>query len=185
METMENNRFERLRGMYDDLPENWFAYTGNYFYLYSNESYTDYTVLVKVRITAENREAINKFTEDLENGIVGSAEAFDRWTEDFRRGKGRYTWYSNGSPEAGTTGHDDGVDVRGENGKHLRSAGESRGDRKDDEIRQFVVDPNDNVQVLNVATSDDGVKGLYDIDPITKEKQGGPVCRTQSLLRTV
>ena len=50
LETMENNRFQRLRQFGENLPAEWYAYTDEYFYVYSNQSYTDYFVLAKAKI---------------------------------------------------------------------------------------------------------------------------------------
>jgi hypothetical protein len=75
LETMENNRFERLRQFHGDLPAQWYAYSGKYFYIYSNHTFMDYTILVKAKITGKNMPAINRFTEEFENGTYESAEA--------------------------------------------------------------------------------------------------------------
>lgn len=127
METMENNRFQRLRQFKGDLPAEWYAFTGDYFYIYSNQSYTDYTLLAKVKITEKNRPHINEFKERIDNGTYKGAEAFDRWTEDFRRGKGRDSWHHVGTGKTGAAGRNDGVDVRKQRGKHSGNSAEGSG----------------------------------------------------------
>lgn len=112
LETKENNRFQRLRQFHGDLPEQWYAYTRDFFYIYSNQSYMDYTILAKISITSKNRDAINDFTEALENGTYEHSKTFDSWTSHFRRGKGRYRWDSIRHGDRGTTVPPDGVDER-------------------------------------------------------------------------
>lgn len=110
LETMENNRFQRLRQFHNDLPAQWYAYTRGYFYIYSNQSFMDYTVLVKARINEKNRADIDNFVEEVKNGTFDGAETFNRWTATFRRGKGRDFWYRISSAETGTVGRNDGMD---------------------------------------------------------------------------
>lgn len=109
---MENNRFERLRPYRDNLSQERFAYTADYFYIYSNQSFTDYTVLLKVEITDSNKSAIDNFTKEIENETDRSSRAFDSWLEHFRRGKGRYSWNSIGSATYESIERVDGVDGR-------------------------------------------------------------------------
>ncbi len=92
IETMENNRFERLRKFHGELPAEWFAFSGDYFYLYSNESQTEYTILLKARITPKNKPIIDLFVRRVEDGTYGNRDILDRWFRTFRRGKGRYSW---------------------------------------------------------------------------------------------
>lgn len=110
IETMENNRFERLRTMHEHLPEEWFAFTAGKFYIYSNQSFTDYTILVTANITEHNKAYIEHFVEEISNGTFPSSETFNRWTSSFRRGKGRNSWYSNGTEHARNVRRNDGVD---------------------------------------------------------------------------
>lgn len=112
LETMENNRFERLREFHGNLPSEWFAYTDNYFYVYSNQSYMDYTILLQVSLTNRNKHSIDVFMEEIENGVNGSRKILDYWIKNFRRGKGRYTWNPISSSTKKTAGRVDGVDVR-------------------------------------------------------------------------
>lgn len=108
-EAMENNRFERLRPMRDNLPKQWFSYSYDYFYIYENHSYEDYTVLKKVCITEQNRHAIEKFTEDCENGTYGSAETLDSLFATFWRRKGRNSGYNIDVGDARTGRRNDGM----------------------------------------------------------------------------
>lgn len=124
LETMENNRFQRLRQFGDDLPSQWYAYTRDFFYIYSNQSFMDYTILAKVSITSKNRVAINNFMEALEDGTYKYTEAFNSWASCFRRGKGRYTWDSVRNGNRGTAVPANGVDVRKRDGKHDRNTEE-------------------------------------------------------------
>lgn len=127
LETMENNRFERLRQFQDNLPAEWYAFTGGYFYIYSNQSYTDYTILAKVCITNKNRDAINNFTEALENGAYEHSKTFDSWTSHFRRGKGRYTWDSVRNGNRGAAMRSDGVDGRKRGGNNTGDSAKNGG----------------------------------------------------------
>ena len=121
LETMENNRFERLRPYRDNLPSEWFAFTREYYYIYSNQSFTDYTILLKVKITNSNKTAIDNFTREIENETDRSSRAFDSWFDYFRRGKGRYSWNSISTTKDGTTKRADGMDGR----NIQRNSGES------------------------------------------------------------
>lgn len=125
LETMENNRFERLREFYGNIPAEWYAYTRGYFYIYSNQSYTNYTILAKVSITNKNRDAINDFTEALENGTYEYSKTFDSWTSHFRRGKGRYSWDSIRNGNRGPAVRSNGMDGRKQRGKNVRNPKES------------------------------------------------------------
>ena len=110
-ETMENNRFERLRQFWEDIPDIWYAYTADHVYLYRNYSYTDYKVLDKRKITDENSFEVEQFEEEIRNGTYTSAETLDRWASHFRRRKGCNSLYRSRTGNAGTTGRHDGVDV--------------------------------------------------------------------------
>ena len=127
METMENNRFERLRQFGDDLPAQWFAFTKDYFYIYGNQSYMDYTVLAKVQITEKNRADIRAFEEEAKNGAFKPAETFDQWTSYFRRGKGRYSWDRVRSGNRGAAVQVDGVDERARGSEHIGDSAEDGG----------------------------------------------------------
>ena len=124
---MENNRFERLRPMRDNLPKQWFSYSYDYFYIYENHSYEDYTVLKKVRITERNRHAIEKFTEDCENGAYGSATTFNSLVSVFESRKGRYSWHRISSGNSGAVRRNDGVAVSERESNNLRHSEEDGG----------------------------------------------------------
>ena len=118
LETLENNRFQRLRQFKEQLPSEWYAFTADYFYVYSNQSFTDYTILVKARLTNANRADIEAFTEVLNHGTHEGTKTFDRWSEYFRRGKGRDRWHRVDTGKAGTAGRSDGVDVSASGSNH-------------------------------------------------------------------
>ena len=124
---MENNRFDRLRPMRDNLPKQWFSYSYDYFYIYENHSYEDYTVLKKVRITERNRHAIEKFTEDCENGAYGSTTTFNSLVSVFESRKGCYSWHCVSTGNSGTTGRNDGVAMSEREGYNLRHSEEDGG----------------------------------------------------------
>lgn len=127
-ETMENNRFQRLRQFGDKLPPQWYAYTQNYFYVYSNHTFTEYTILAKARITKLNKNDFIKFKEALDNGTYEPSETFDRWTSYFRRGRGRYVWDPVLANRDGTTVQTDGMDERAQGSRHTSNIEKSRGD---------------------------------------------------------
>ena len=127
LETMENNRFHRLRQFYGDIPAQWYAYTRDFFYINSNQSFTDYTILAKVSITSKNSEAIDSFTEELEHGTYEYSKTFDQWSAAFRRGKGRYRWDSIRNGNRGTAMPSDGVDGRKQRGENTSNFKESGG----------------------------------------------------------
>ena len=127
LETMENNRFERLRQFGDNLPNEWYAYTRDFFYIYANHSYMDYTILVKARITDSNKQAIKKWVEVLTNDVNGSTGTFNSWISSFKRGRGRNSWHSVSTRKAKTSRRTDGMDVRssrGDNSGDIRTGSE-------------------------------------------------------------
>ena len=127
IETMENNRFIRLRQFGDDLPKEWYAFTRDYFYIYSNHSYMDYTILAKARIIDSNRQDINNFVEELENGINYGTGAFDTWISSFRRGKGRNSWHSIRTRKTRSARRNDGMDVQSSRSDNIGDTQESSG----------------------------------------------------------
>lgn len=66
--TLENNRIERLRASYDNLPGMGYAFTAKNFYVFSNESFTDYTLLARIPITEKNKNRIDKLIKEIGNG---------------------------------------------------------------------------------------------------------------------
>lgn len=134
LETMDNNRFERLRQFHGDLPAEWYAFTNDFFYVYSNQSYMDYTILAQARINEKNRNAINAFMEALEDGTFSPAETFDSWTSAFRRGKGRYNWNRINDRYAGKTEASHGVDVR-ERGSKRSGDSEKGGSNRGESVK--------------------------------------------------
>jgi len=122
IETMENNRFERLRAMRGHLPKEWFAFTSGKFYIYSNQSFTDYTILATANITKQNKAYIEDFIEEVSNGTFPSSETFNQWTSSFRRGKGRNSWYSNDAEYSRNARRNDGVDGGAHRGRNASEA---------------------------------------------------------------
>ncbi len=60
------------------------VYTANNFYIYENYGNDDFKVLKKYDID-KNRDIINSFVKELNNGNVKSAKGFIDWTTAFRR----------------------------------------------------------------------------------------------------
>jgi len=86
LETMENNRFQRLTQFHDEIPLQWYAYTDKFFYLYTNWSQTDYSIVKRIPITEKNRELIDAIMEEVHDGkAYESRETLDTWIKDFRR----------------------------------------------------------------------------------------------------
>ncbi len=130
LETMENNRFERLRQFHDDLPAEWYAFTGKNFYIYSNQSFTDYTILTKTVITAGNRSIIKQFVEEIKNGAYGTSEIFDSWVTDFRSGRGRNLRNRGDAENRGAAVRYGRVDDTAQGGKNAGNSAESSGTGK-------------------------------------------------------
>lgn len=131
IETMENNRFERLRAMRGHLPKEWFAFTSGKFYIYSNQSFTDYTILATANITKQNKAYIEDFIEEVSNGTFPSSETFNQWTSSFWRGKGRNSWYSNDAEYSRNARRNDGVDGGAHRGRNASEAENGRFFQKD------------------------------------------------------
>ena len=131
IETMENNRFERLRAMHGHLPKEWFAFTSDKFYIYSNQSFSDYTILATANITKQNKAYIENFIEEVSNGTFPSSETFNQWTSTFRRGKGRNSWYSNDAEYSRNARRNDGVDGAAHRGRNASKVENGRFSQKD------------------------------------------------------
>lgn len=132
IETMENNRFERLREFYNDIPDEWFAFSKEYFYIYSNQSFTEYTILVKVKITNNNKLAIKKFAEEIKNAVNGGSGAFNSWINNFRRGRGRNSWNSISS-----AGNESIKRINGVDGRNIqREIGERMGEHNSQSVER-------------------------------------------------
>ena len=131
IETMENNRFARLRAMRGHLPKEWFAFTSGKFYIYSNQSFTDYTILATANITKQNKAYIEDFIEEVSNGTFPSSETFNQWTSSFWRGKGRNSWYSNDAEYSRNARRNDGVDGGAHRGRNASEAENGRFFQKD------------------------------------------------------
>ena len=107
---MENNRFDRLREFRDDLPNMWYAYSYKYFYVYSNKSFTDYTIIKKIEITDANAQLINAIEGALTNEINGDAKTFNDWLKSFRSRKRSHSGNNAVASGGRSAGAVDGMD---------------------------------------------------------------------------
>ena len=110
IETMENNRFDRLREFRDDLPNVWYARTYDYFYVYSNRSFTDYTIIKKIKITDANSQLINAIEGALKDEINGDTKTFNDWLKSFRSGKRSHSGNNANASGGRSAGTVDGMD---------------------------------------------------------------------------
>ena len=110
IETMENNRFDRLRESRDDLPNVWYARTYDYFYVYSNRSFTDYTIIKKIKITDANSQLINAIEGALKDEINGDTKTFNDWLKSFRSGKRSHSGNNANASGGRSAGTVDGMD---------------------------------------------------------------------------
>ena len=115
IETMENNRFARLRKLRDNLPALWYANSYDYFYVYSNKSYDDYTIVKKIPITDKNTALITEIERRLNEDVNPDTRTIDGWIKSFRSRKNsnnRDNVNARGRASARTV---NGVDVREQN----------------------------------------------------------------------
>jgi hypothetical protein len=108
--TMENNRFDRLREFRDALPNMWYARTYDYFYVYSNRSFTEYTIIKKIKITDANSQLINAIEGALKDEINGDTKTFNDWLESFRSRKRSHSGNNANASRGGSAGPVDGMD---------------------------------------------------------------------------
>ncbi len=126
LETMENNRFQRLRQFGEELPSQWYAYTREYFYLYNNYSYEDYSVIGKVKIVG-NESLIDSLMQEVENGTVANRQGLDSLIKIYRkryRSNRRPDAYAKGNEKAGGN---DGLAAGQRKGNTIASDAESSG----------------------------------------------------------
>ena len=135
-ETMENNRFERLRRFGDDLPLEWYAYTANFFYIFSNHSFTDYTIISKMRISDSNRSKIGSIMEEYESAYR-TGEIVDSWTETVQRRSGCGTRDSAVSSGTGAAGQTNALDVRAQERDDAGDPAENSGVGRRENRRKF------------------------------------------------
>lgn len=83
IETMENNRFDRLRRFKDNLPDMWYAYTAKYLYVYENHSIMDYDIRHRISLSSSN-DLANKVIKEISDGTFRTPEAFDTWFDSLQ-----------------------------------------------------------------------------------------------------
>ena len=125
IETMENNRFDRLRKFHEDLPNTWYAYSYDYFYVYSNYSYTDYKILIKVAITDANSQLISEIERRLDEDVNTDSRTVAGWIKSFRSRERLNNRNNDNAYRGRTAGATDGVDggSRGSNARNDSSEG--------------------------------------------------------------
>ena len=130
-QAMENNRFSRLRKFHDNLPNLWFAYSYDYFYVYSNQSYTDYKIIKKIPINETNSQLITEIERRMNDDVNSDTRTVDGWIKSFRSRKrlnDRHNDNARRGVSAGTVNGVDGGTRRGETGGHSSEGnGNSRG----------------------------------------------------------
>lgn len=133
IETMENNRFQRIRQFGADLPDVWYAYTGKYLYIYKNFSFMDYQILNKISV--ENQNLSDAVIKEIEDNAIRTAEDFNRRLKDLRSQARRHRGSDDAPKNRGAAVADGGVS----GGSHRDTSGEGRGlqeSRGTDEIKQ-------------------------------------------------
>ena len=132
LETMENNRFERLRQSRDDLPPVWYAYSGETFYAYRNNSFMDYSIISKIPLTEENKSLIDAITKEIEENAFRTSEDYRRRLKTLRDAARRRgsddAAAANGRPtvEDGQLSGNGDRQSADENGDIQRGSGDSR-----------------------------------------------------------
>ena len=89
IETMENNRFERLRQFKEDLPRFWYAYTRKYMYVYENYTYTDYNIVGKVPV--QDSLIGSWIIAEVEANAIRNSKDFSRRLKALRNAQRRYS----------------------------------------------------------------------------------------------
>lgn len=129
-ETMENNRFARLRNFRDDLPNVWFAYSYYYFYVYTNYSFTDYRIIKKIKLDDKNKQLIDAIERRLSDDVNSDAGTFDRWVKSFQSKKRSNNRNIANASRGRSTNGIDGVDVKPRGGNTQPNTSTSNGDSK-------------------------------------------------------
>ena len=101
-ETMENNRYSRLRKFHEELPSVWFAYSYDYFYVYDNWSYTDYKIIKKIPINETNSKLITEIERRINEDVNADSRTIAGWVESFRS-RERLNNRNNGNVDRGRT----------------------------------------------------------------------------------
>ena len=128
IEAMENNRYSRLTKFRDDLPNVWFAYSYDYFYVYTNYSFSDYKVIKKIKINDTNSQLIDAIERRLRDDINGDTGTFDRWVKSFRSRKRLNNGNNVDASRGRTTGTVNGLDDSKPEGKSTNNSSKSNRD---------------------------------------------------------
>lgn len=129
-EIMENNRYERLRELRDDLPKVWFAYSYDYFYVYANNSFSDYKVIKKIRLNDKNTQLIDAIERRLKDDVNSNAGTFDRWVKSFQSRKRSNNWDFGNASGGTSTSRVDGMDGQQRGGESQPNSSTSDGNSK-------------------------------------------------------
>ena len=129
-EIMENNRYERLRTFKNDLPKVWFAYSYDYFYVYANNSFSDYEVIKKIRLDDKNTQLIDAIERRLKDDVNSNAGTFDRWVKSFQSRKRSNNWNFGNASGGTSTNRIDGMDGQQRGSESQPNSQTSNGDSK-------------------------------------------------------
>ena len=149
IETMENNRFSRLRKFRDEIPSVWYAYSYDNFYVYSNYSFTDYKILKKVAITDANSQLITEIERRLNENVNADSRTIAGWIKSFRS-RERLNNRNNGNADRGrSAGTADGVDGESRSSKAGYDSSEGNGNSKviGKASRELDLDYDENIEV--------------------------------------
>ncbi len=102
---------------------------GNNFYIWENNSKTDYTVIDSMQITG-NEEIINELRSEIINGNYRSAKRFSSWSADIRSRRGSSTILGSRAERTSTYGSDDRLSVRQSESNTRGYSSESSADKK-------------------------------------------------------
>ena len=128
IEAMENNRYSRLTKFRDNLPNVWFAYSYDYFYVYTNYSFSDYKVIKKIKINDTNSQLIDAIERRLRDDINGDTGTFDRWVKSFQSRKRLNNGNNVDASRGRTTGAVNGLDDSKPEGKSTNNSSKSNRD---------------------------------------------------------
>ena len=124
LETMENNRFERLRQFGDNLPKVWYAHSLAYLYVYENVDFMNYRIIRKVPNT--NQALSDAVIKEVNKNAFRTATAFDLWFANLRSRTGRHRGSNHASANGGAAVGNGGVSGNG----RAQSAGQNGSVRK-------------------------------------------------------
>ena len=116
--------------------------TNKAFYVYTNQTYTEYTITQKVYLTEQNIELITAIEGAIKNETYRDTRTFDHWLKSFRSRKRSDSRDNvNASRSTPTRGHD-GVDGGARGGKNGNASSNS-----DQNSKLFKVDPKTNLPI--------------------------------------